>query len=322
MESDFADIFEVRGWRPPQHSGIEAKSGDNRLALHYRAPDGLEFGVRFSFDPHPDSIDGQRVRFRVTLEPAASLPLEVTVQLDSPGQGHRPGISYDSWRRGLAQVTVEPRYQGVLTRAIDDLRALLLFTEHGPVPAAGIPWFVAAFGRDALLTAIMLLPRQPQVAVGTLQYLAAHQGKQRDAFRGEAPGKIMHEIRFGELARTGQVPHSPYYGTIDATPLFLVLLHKSYRHSGDLELVRRLKPHWEAALTWMLNDGDLDGDGFLEFAGAEHGRGLTVQSWKDSHDSMSHADGSLAPAPLAVSEVQGYAYAAYLAAADFYGALA
>jgi len=252
----------------------------------------------------------------VQLDEGEASPREASARRVAP-----KAVGYETWRQAGPLAPPLERDQAVLARAVDDLQALLLFTEHGPIPAAGIPWFVAAFGRDALLSALLLLPHYPEVAKGTLRYLAAYQGQRLDPYRAEAPGKIMHELRFGELTRLGKSPHSPYYGTVDATPLFVILLYRYWQATGDLTLVRELRPHWEAALRWMLTDADLDGDGFLEFVGAADGKGLSVQSWKDSHDSLSHADGLLASGAIAVSEVQGYAYAAYCAAAEFYAEL-
>src|SRR5690606_5380882 len=265
-----------------------------------------------------------RAAFEVTLQPGESQNLTVTVSIRNPLDRPPVGqMSYESWRESfeglLASDLGRGPHRASLIRAIDDLRGLLLFTPEGPVPAAGIPWFVAAFGRDALLAAHFLLPFRPDVAAGTLRYLARRQADFDDPAREAQPGKIMHEVRFGELTRTGKTPHSPYYGSVDATPLFLMLLDGYLRATGDDSLLTDLRPQWEAALAWLVDHGDVDGDGFIEFGSKAEGTGhLSVQSWKDSHDSMSHADGELAKGPLAVSEVQGYAYAAYVAAADWY----
>ena len=322
--ADFADLFEVRGWGTNERRVTSELDGDG-VRFSYEAADGPTFSTRLDFSRTPDSLDEGRARFHLILEPGERWELDVRVQLDSQlqdGQSQpRDGLSgptYPDWRQEFRGLPVATENREVTRQAIDDLRALLLFTEEGPVPAAGIPWYVAAFGRDALLTAAMLLPWAPEVAEGTLRYLARHQGRRLDPYRAEAPGKIMHELRFGELARTGRIPHSPYYGTVDATPLYLVLLGRFYRETGNLELVRELRPSWEAALGWMEAHGDGDGDGFLEFTPAEPGKGLNVQSWKDSEDSMSHRGGSLAPGSLAVAEVQGYAFEAFEAAAAFY----
>lgn len=320
VAGDFADMFEARGWDEVKRDRVGLESTEKGFALRYRAADGAETATSLKFSQAPDAAEDGVVIFRLTLAPQETHMLGVTVTLQTLGKD-RPGITYETWLEDFsAPEGLSQRHQEVLLQAQKDLRALLLFTEHGPYLAAGIPWYVAAFGRDALLAASMLLPHHPEVAEGVLRYLAAYQGKKYDAFTAEAPGKIMHELRFGELTRSGRVPYSPYYGTVDATALFVMLLHQLYTQTGDLELVRELRPHWEAALSWMTDIADADGDGFLEFTGGDTERSLTVQTWKDSHDSLSHRDGRLAEGAVAGSEVQGYAYAAYRAAADFYDA--
>ncbi len=319
VEGAFADLFEARGWHRLERPLATATASGHDLELRHTASDGLTVGVRLRFDDlaaaRPDGAD-----WELSLAPGERVELAVDLTIDHPlDDAPTAPTTYDAWRAGFEGLPDAPDAR-VLARAIDDLRGLLLFTPHGPVPAAGIPWFVAAFGRDALLTAQMLLPYHPDVAEGTLRYLAAHQGRVHDAFRAEAPGKVLHEVRFGELSRLGRVPHARYFGTVDATPLFVGLLDAHARAIGDDRLVRALRPAWEAALAWIVGDGDPDGDGFVEFTPAAPGEGLTVQSWKDSGDSMSHADGALAEGTLAVSEVQGYAYAAFCAAARWYEA--
>jgi glycogen debranching enzyme len=316
--ADFADLFEARGWDRQEREAPAAEVGATTLRLAHTASDGVAQSVTLEFDAlaaaRPDGAD-----WELSLAPGERVTLRARVTTSSPlAEPPHAAIEPDAWRAPFGLASDAPRS---LRRAVDDLRGLLLFTADGPVPAAGIPWFVAAFGRDALLSAHMLLPLKPDVAAGTLRYLARHQGRRHDAYRAEAPGKIMHELRFGELARTGRVPHSPYYGTVDATPLFVMLVDAYRRATGDHDLVRELRPAWEAALGWIVEEGDADGDGFVEFTPAAAGEGLAVQSWKDSGDSMSHADGALAQGSLAVSEVQGYAYAAFLGAASSLEAL-
>lgn len=358
--ADFADLFEARGWYEAEHA-VRLEAAPASVTAHYRASDGLESAVRVDFSPQPTTLTrpqpsatkptsaaspsaaspgaeppdaaspgadstragsaASQATFELELAPGERTTIVVLVELSNPLEADLPAVPYPAWQAGFSGLAREPDRQRVLARATEDLRALLLFTEEGPLAAAGIPWFVTAFGRDSQITAFMLLPYHAEVARGTLRYLAARQGARHDAARSEAPGKILHEVRQGELARTGAIPFGRYFGSIDATPLFLMLLHRTYDVTGDLDLVRELRPNWEAALAWLGTDGDPDGDGFLEFAGSEPGKGLTVQSWKDSHDALSHADGSLATGAIAVAEVQGYAYAAYQAAAAFYRAL-
>ena len=317
VAGDFADLFEARGWHHLERSEPDSDAVGTALRLSHTASDGVRQGVALRLDDlaaaRPDGAD-----WELSLAPGECVRLSVAVDVDNPLDvaPHAP-FTYDAWRASFQALPDAPDPR-VLAQAIDDLRGLLLFTPEGPLPAAGIPWFVAAFGRDALVTAHMLLPHRPDVAEGTLRFLAAHQGRVHDAFRAEAPGKILHEVRYGELSRVGRVPHTRYYGTVDATPLFVTLLEAHHRATGDDTLVHALRPAWEAALAWMTGAGDADGDGFLEFDPAPTGAGLTVQSWKDSGDSMSHADGGLAEGAIAVSEVQGYAFAAYRAAARWY----
>ena len=326
VDADFADIFEVRGYRSRARPTIEADRGDGGATFRYRADDGLDAGVDLALAPAPDRWDGATAVWDVRLAPGESLELEATIGLHSGALPAVPGPDYETWRRGFASLPAPPELERAAAQAVDDLRALLLFTPQGPVPAAGIPWYVAAFGRDALLTALLTLPDAPEMAAGTVRYLAAHAGRERDQRTTEAPGKILHELRHGELTRTGDTPYGPYYGSVDATPLWIVLLHRVWRASGDLDLVRSHRDALEAALAWMSTDGDPDGDGFLEFeasspAGVDDSDGITVQSWKDSRDSLSHADGRLAAGSIAVNEVQGYAFDAYRSAAELFAAL-
>jgi glycogen debranching enzyme len=222
-----------------------------------------------------------------------------------------PLPTYEAWR-GRFRAAVPTEWVPAYRRAVDDLRMLLVPTAHGPYPAAGMPWFGNKFGRDALITAIMVLPEVPEMLAAVLAFLAEHQGQVSDPFREEEPGKILHEIRQGELSRTNRIPFGRYYGSVDATALFVVALGEYCTHTGDVAFARAMQPALGAALAWLL--AQVDGpSGLLRFEAS--GSGLVVQSWKDSHDSMNHADGTSAPQPLAVAEVQGYAYAAFHAAA-------
>jgi glycogen debranching enzyme len=176
------------------------------------------------------------------------------------------------------------------------------------LPAAGLPWFMTVFGRDSLITSFQALPFEPQLTGTTLRVLAARQAREDDAFRDAEPGKILHEIRFGELTHFGERPHSPYFGTADATPLFLVLLDEYERWTGDAELVRELESEARAALAWIDEHGDRDGDGYVEYQRRNEETGLENQCWKDSWDSIRFADGAIAKGPIATCEIQGYVY--------------
>jgi glycogen debranching enzyme len=227
-------------------------------------------------------------------------------------------VSYEAWSEHAAQVDSDGELLDLaIHRSIADLRLLM---NDGPragdhYVAAGVPWFTTLFGRDAIITALESLPFMPELAVDTLRVLAEWQATDHDPSRDMAPGKILHELRTGELMRTGEIPHRPYYGSVDATPLWLVLLGETVRWTGDLTLVRELWPNVLAALGWIDGDGDLDGDGFVEYHRGQPGT-LFNQGWKDSGDSIRHRDGSIAQAPIALVEVQGYVYDAKIRIAE------
>ncbi|AHC16516.1 glycogen debranching N-terminal domain-containing protein [Salinispira pacifica] len=335
LGADFLDLFEARGFYGEKRDLSSPEFDKGHITFQYSDP-GNEYLTRIEWFCEPDSApevsaekqeDGVLeavLRWQVNLEPGRSRVLELKIDLTHPcmKKAETPPLpSYDDWRKEFLPAASLLKYgqdRVVLEQAVQDLRALMLSSEQGDIPAAGIPWFVAAFGRDSLLTAYMLLPHHSWVARGVLEYLGYYQGTEHNDFRGEEPGKIMHEIRFGELAQKELVPHNPYYGTIDATPLYIILLEKLWEYTGDDSLLKTFRPNWEACLDWMLEHGDRDNDGFLEYISAEPGKGLVVQSWKDSDDSMSHSDGTLASGYIRPAEVQGYAYRAFSAASKFY----
>ncbi len=229
--------------------------------------------------------------------------------------------SYSSWRSAATSFeTDHDLFDQLLRRALHDLRLLIDDIDGNLVPTAGIPWFAVPFGRDSLITSMQALPLRPEVAASTLRFLASLQGKECNDFRDEEPGKILHEVRMGELSKLGRVPHTRYYGSVDSTPLFLITLGEYVDWTGDLELVRELLPNAAAALRWIDEYGDLDDDGFLEYQ-TRSTAGMRNQGWKDSFDSASHRDGTLAEPPIALAEVQAYAYGARKAMADLFGLL-
>ncbi|MDQ6672707.1 MAG: hypothetical protein M3069_18525, partial [Chloroflexota bacterium] len=264
----------------------------------------------------------------VHVEPHAGEALPAAATGSRPDRGHMldaafVGLrdSYDAWRSDSTQIETDHElFDQLVRRALQDLRLLIDNVDGDLVPTAGIPWFAVPFGRDSLITSMQTLPLRPSIAAGTLRFLARHQGTQNDDFRDEQPGKILHEIRLGELARLHRVPHSPYYGSVDATPLFLVTLGEYVRWTGDLDLARALLPNAEAALGWMRDYGDPEGDGFLKFR-TRSSEGIRNQGWKDSPDSTSHRDGRAAEPPIALAEVQAYAFAAHREMAELYGRL-
>jgi len=281
--------------------------------------------------------------FTLRLEPRLSTVVEVTIALSSsnvdasPAENMPPPLlpmplgpdfdkgltaataSHDAWPDACTRIeTDSAAINDVLERGLRDLRLLLLSFPTGSYMAAGIPWFAVPFGRDGIITALEMLAVNPDIAPGTLRYLAARQGQRVDPSRDEEPGKIMHEMRAGELARSGAVPFDPYYGSVDATPLFLVLLGRTVAWLGDagqgLALAREMEGAMRAALAWLDDYGDIDGDGYVEFE-RKAGRGIANQGWKDSGDSLQFPDGTYPQAPIALVEVQSYVYKARLAAA-------
>ncbi|MCX7782617.1 MAG: amylo-alpha-1,6-glucosidase [Meiothermus sp.] len=314
--ADFADLFEAKGWH---------KVSRKIQGFEYTAEDGLRVATHLTPSPpateQPIAANGKSFKWNLELAPKQKAVLTLEGRFESPFEPQTPPLpSYEDWQQRFPLRMESGRSQRVLEQAITDLRALLFSLPEGLFPAAGIPWYVCPFGRDSLITAYMMQPWASEVTQGVLTYLAKYQGTKVNAFLDETPGKIIHEMRLGELSRTGKVPFLRYYGTVDATPLFLILLHQYWKDTGDMAFVRQLQPNWEAALTWMTDYADPDHDGLLEYA-PNTDRGHVVQSWKDSHDSQSHRDGSLAQGAIAVCEVQGYAYMAYQGAAAFYRAL-
>ncbi len=337
LAADFADIFEVRGMAdggrprpdPPQ-------LGERGVRFSALGRDGTRRSTVIEFSAAPDElvVDGDdvvRVAFRLRLGPYQTRLVSMTVDpviadenppaLDFDVAVHELRRSYEEWERASTRiVTDNEQFNELLDRSLRDLRALFTRTPDGAVLAAGIPWYVTIFGRDSLIASHQILSVNTAPAREALRLLAAHQGTEVDDWRDEEPGKILHEVRQGELARAGIVPHTPYFGSVDSTPWFLILLSQYFRWTGDLDLARSLLPNAEAALRWIDEFGDLDGDGFVEYR-SRSARGIRNQGWKDSHHSIVHADGRLAEPPIALSEVQAYVYLAKSRIADVFRAL-
>jgi glycogen debranching enzyme len=317
--ADFADLFEVRGARrQTRGEHLPARVEASSAVLGYRGLDGVLRQTELHFSVTPAEITADRARWQLSLPPRVTAVIDVAVLPAENGAfptptGYEEALaalvdSYITWRQHCTVIESDNELLNrVLERSVLDVRVLHADLGHGPFVVAGIPWFAVPFGRDSLIVAAQALALHPEFARGTLRTMAVLQGREVNAWRQEEPGKILHEMRRGEMANLDEVPFGRYYGSVDSTPLFLVLLCEYYAWTGDLELVRELLPNVRAALSWMDTFGDSDGDGFLEYR-ADPGKGLVVQSWKDSSTSMSHRDGHPAISPVAVSEVQGYAY--------------
>jgi glycogen debranching enzyme len=336
LAADFADIFEVRGLRRPTRGHLEPPRTDGRRAeFGYGGEDGVVRRTLIEFNPDPDRLEvvGDRVEadfvvrlashqtklISSTMEPVIDGVRPIAVEFDAAV--HQLRRSYEDWERGCAHIDTDNEvFNQLLVRGLRDLRALYTITDRGGVMAAGIPWYVTVFGRDALISAHQMLMVNPSPARDALRLLARYQGQRDDPWRDEEPGKILHEIRRGELAGAGLVPHTPYYGSADATPLFVFLYAQYFRWTGDLEFAGELLPNVRAALEWIDRYGDRDGDGFLEYL-TRSPAGIANQGWKDSYDSVPHEDGTLASGPIALVEIQGYVYMAKLRVADVFDAL-
>jgi glycogen debranching enzyme len=317
LAADFVDMFEVRGW--PGGLGertVKTQEVPGGVEFSYTAGDGLH--SRALVQVSPAAVwDGEKLTWTLT---EAETTIQVSVfplqgdEQPTPGDPAALAAEYDALHGALNLHLADPLDQQVLDQSIEDLRSLSFQTEQGRFPAAGLPWFVAPFGRDSLIIAMMVKDHMPEMALTVARYLAARQGSKYDKSTLEEPGKILHEERIGELTRMGRTPHRPYYATADATPLFVWLVGELSAAHPDI--ARELRPQWEAALKWCLTDGDPDGDGFIEYTPDESG--ITNAVWKDSGDSTFTAEGVDISGHVAVVEVQGYAYAAYLAAARMY----
>jgi glycogen debranching enzyme len=326
--ADFKDLFEVRGTPRAKHGRtLPAEITDSSVTLGYTGLDDKRRQTRLRFSPTPTRLDSGQAMFDVTLQPGDQALLYVEIAC---GEGALPTrdvretylISMVETRRWMrkrssraaAMASSNDLFNEAIRRAISDLYMLITEKPTGLYPYAGIPWFSAAFGRDALITALQALWLDPSIARGVLGFLAENQATTIDAAADSEPGKILHEVRNGEMASLGEVPFRRYYGSVDSTPLFIMLAGAYVSRTHDETTARQLWPHLEAAMEWIERYGDRDGDGFVEYYRAT-GQGLQNQGWKDSWDSVFHADGSLAEGPIALCEVQGYVYAARLAMA-------
>ncbi|CAM4487026.1 amylo-alpha-1,6-glucosidase [Paenibacillus phoenicis] len=323
FDADFQDMFLVRKYRTGEVGKVEGVVvGDQNMTFRYLGADQETRQTRIAWDAKGGRADdGGTVTFPLSLKiqetwqvtfqvvPMADklLPADTPLSFDEGLQ--RLEQSYEAWYADNTRIASDsPVFNELYRRGVQDLRMLTTDIGYGETTVAGLPWFAVPFGRDSLITSLFMLPINPRHAVGTLRTLAAYQGEQVDPWRDEQPGKIMHEIRFGELVTTKQSPFSPYYGTIDSTPLFLVLIGEYYRWTGDLALVEELRPNIMRALAYI--DASMQsGSGFMAYK-QEADKGFPNQGWKDSANSIMHEHGAYADSPIALAEVQGYVYQA------------
>jgi glycogen debranching enzyme len=331
VAADFADLFEVKEGRAEPVADVRSDPGESVLRL-VRRRGSRELGVAVTTAGSP-RVSSHTLTWAVVLPAHGqwSTTIEVVPEVDgiplplrhprgSDVEHTAPARRLQAWRAHSPEVgTPDPGLAAVLARSVDDLGALRIYDPHHPdraVVAAGVPWFMTLFGRDSLLTSWMLLPLDASLAVGTMRTLADHQGVRLDTTSEEEPGRILHEIRFGPASDFALGGRTVYYGTADATPLFVMLLGELQRWGSDPDAVTALLPHADRALEWIEKYGDADGDGFVEYR-RKTDTGLANQGWKDSWDGITFADGRLPTAPIALAEVQAYCYAAYRARAHF-----
>jgi glycogen debranching enzyme len=326
FDADFADIFEVRGTKR-QRKGqrlLDQVEGDT-VVLTYKGLDGVERCTRLVFSPAPDSLTSSEAHFQVTLQPKEEHSILNTISCERNGNSKVVAPFHSALyglQRGADPTGIEDcrvtssseTFDAWLMRSSADLRMLIEGNPEGPYPYAGVPWFNTVFGRDGIITALECLWMAPHIAEGVLNYLAETQATEEIPEQDAEPGKILHEMRRGEMAITKEVPFARYYGSVDSTPLFIVLAGAYFARTGSLPFLERLWPNIKRALRWIDECGDRDCDGFVEYE-QRSSTGLVQQGWKDSHDSVFHADGRMAEPPIALCEVQAYVYAAKRSAA-------
>ena len=332
FNADYADIFEVRGTkRPRKGQKLDPVVDGNTATLAYQGLDGVRRCTRIEFSPDPKKLTAQDCRFEIELTSKQEMLVEIKISFDL--QQTTNGIA--PYERALSTAIHETRTAGGdlcqiqssneqfnswMKRSVADIHMMTVGNPEKDYPYAGVPWFSTVFGRDGIITALECLWADPSLARGVLQYLAETQADKVMPEADAEPGKILHEARRGEMAALGEVPFARYYGSVDATPLFVMLAGAYYERTADLDFQRSLWPHVQRALQWMDEYGDKDHDSFIEYS-RESPNGLVQQGWKDSGDSVFYDDGTLAEPPIALCEVQGYAYAGKRSAARIASAL-
>jgi glycogen debranching enzyme len=320
VDADFRDIFEIRGLQRQKRGNLLSPSArPDGLDLSYEGLDKVRRTTRITSLRPPDSREENSLFFTIDLKPEGKEDLLITINCIRDGEppvslGFTQAVSerrhkLDRQNQAAAEInTSNERFNESLKRSLSDINMMLTEQDEDLYPYGGIPWFCTPFGRDGLITAIECLWVKPRMAKGVLRFLAKTQATEVDPSKAAEPGKILHEARQGEMAALREIPFGLYYGSVDSTPLFLMLASAYWKRTGDDDLIRELWPSLKKAIAWVQTYGDPDGDGFLEYA--PHREGLRNQGWKDSQDSVFHADGTLASGPIALCEVQAYNYAA------------
>jgi glycogen debranching enzyme len=327
FSADYADIFEARGFhRDRRGEDMEPIVGSDRVTLGYRGLDGLARRTGVSCAPLPDAVSRGRIEYSLELAPKAQSQLTFTVTFEPGARIHAP-VDFSAARQAVEKslesvqerachvYTSNEQFNDWVNRSAADMVMLTADNPEGPFPYAGVPWYSTPFGRDGIITALLYLWADPTIARGVLAHLARTQATAVIPEQDAEPGKIFHETRKGELAALGEIPFGCYYGSIDSTPLFIVLAAAYYNRTGDIDFLRETWPNIERALAWIDRYGDVDGDGFIEYQKKSE-NGLLQQGWKDSENSVFHRDGRPAEGAIALSEVQGYVYLARRGAAE------
>ena len=316
--ADFADIFELRGCQRSNRGRLlEPQLGQSSVTLLYQGLDGVLRKTKLEVGGAPADVTTGQIRIPLTLTPGQGIAFTITTSFTS-GEGiktltHREAV--EEWSKQTTLYadcelsTSNEQFNAWVKRSKADLRMLTAVTSEGLYPYAGVPWFSTMFGRDGIVTALECLWFLPELARGVLKFLAATQATRIEPQKDSEPGKILHETRTGEMAQLGEVPYRRYYGSADATPLFLVLAAAYFARTGDIEFMRSIWGNIQMALGWIAKFGDRDRDGFIEYVRSSSG-GLVNQGWKDSGDSVFHADGRLATGPIALCEIQSYVFCA------------
>jgi glycogen debranching enzyme len=345
--ADFHDIFEVRGTkRERRGETLPAIVSGDGVTLAYHGLDRVVRETRLRLSPAPKEVTVDSAAYDIVLDPQAATAVSITIGCrcrgaaadtmsasgipaaasSTDGSSSPPATAFEEGLAGATAglpdrrahqcdiFTSNEQFNDWINRSVADLHMMITETPHGPYPYAGVPWFSTIFGRDGIITALGLLWVDPDLARGVLTFLAANQADSFNPDQDAEPGKILHEARTGEMAALGEVPFRRYYGSVDSTPLFVLLAGAYFRQTNDAAFIRTIWPNVLRALEWMTVHGDPDRDGYIEYF-RKTPEGLSQQGWKDSSDSVFHADGALAEGPIAICEVQGYAYRAYRGAA-------